>query len=240
MVMDLTKRHEKIKSGQAPPQNLSEAPTSATMEGGVTFANAVKESSGKPPLDQHSLRGRRQHRECVDSAFISQRVSLKEHDVATKTKTSPTIDETGEQEAISAVQDRSYKTALSKLFANPVPAASSSPVSLTKKNEPVVDHNKRNLRKRPRLIEDATYVEADMLRDEVKRLREENITFNRRCAGLLEENDTFLRVNATLLQDKTTLLNDKVALLEDKAMTARREAALLRCLAVFESKPNTE
>ncbi|KAK5057635.1 hypothetical protein LTR84_011636 [Exophiala bonariae] len=59
---------------------------------------------------------------------------------------------------------------------------------------------KRKLRKLPRLIEDATYVEADMLRESVTRLCSEKVTLINRITTLLRESSTAALREAALIE----------------------------------------
>lgn len=230
------------------PQTPSEAPTSATLEVEATFTQAMNESqilsapqitsegpesamdetdfdvnvmkglqTPRPTLEKKSPATASHAAEFVESAFESLKKSVK--GLKGSTKASPAIDETGEQEIVSAIKDGSYQHAVSWIFAETVPAVSSDKIYLApKQNKAVGDVVKPNLRKRPRLIEDATYVEADLLRGNVKRLRKEKVALTNRIASLLDEN---------------------VTLLEGGISAARREAALLQRVAELESQLNT-
>ncbi|KEF62360.1 uncharacterized protein A1O9_00332 [Exophiala aquamarina CBS 119918] len=119
-------------------------------------------------------------------------------------------DDDDEQEIYPATQDGSYKDSVSNLFEDNDLETSPHRSSLNSKSDQAACEMaiKPNLRKRPRLVEDSTYVEADMLRESVKHLR---------C--------------------ETAALSDRVVtLLQEQSATAIREVALLKRVAELEAK----
>lgn len=164
----------------------------------------------KVPGVRDALQALRPPGECVDDAFAALPKSLKDPIPARKKECTINDNNEDEQEIYSAVQDGSYKDAVLKLFEeNELETSSTHRISPTSKGDQAAEATvKPNLRKRPRLIEDSTYAEADKLRENVKRLRCDKIKYIDRIINLLEEQ--------TAMVARETALLKRVALLEAK------------------------
>lgn len=209
MANEMSQGKENPQKRLGSPQSLSKVPTSTTNEPKVKFVRAPdgitrfsERRADSQPLPQPE--------EWVEKAFDALGESLP--DSKALNETDATINEDDELEIVSAVRDGSYKDALSKLFEENMLDVSSDQISFRPKKDEKVAISGPKLRKRPRLIEDATYVEAEMLRENVKRLRCEKATLSNRIASLLQEQSTAAIREAALMQ--------RVADLESKLDTS--------------------
>jgi cysteinyl-tRNA synthetase len=197
MTNEMIQGKENLEKRPACLQPPSKIPTSTTNEPKVRFIRApneittFSERQADPQLQT-------QPEDFVEKAFEALGESLP-HTKAPN-KTDSTINDDDELEIVSAVQDGSYKDALSKLFEENILDVSSDQISFKPKKNEAVAINRPKLRKRPRIVEDATYVEADMLRENVKRLRCEKASLSNRIATLLQEQSTAAIREAALMQ----------------------------------------